>query len=108
MAVPLADLHGRLSTHFGEAPFFAFLWLNTETGEVEGREVLANSAASVPKGKGVRVAEWLVERKTDQVRVREPLKGKGPGYALESAGVEVWLTDAVDLDELTGSLAPPP
>ncbi len=108
VAVPLADLHGRLSTHFGEAPFFAFLWLNVETGEVEGREVLANPVASVPKGKGVRVAEWLVERKTDQVRVREPLKGKGPGYALESAGVDVWLTDAVDLDELSASLAPPP
>lgn len=103
VALPLADMFGSLSSHFGEAPFFAFLWLKVETGEVESREILANPVASIPKGKGVRVAEWLIERKTDQVRVREPLKGKGPGYALESAGVEVKLTEAADLTELVES-----
>lgn len=106
VAVPLADMRGRISSHFGEAPFFGFLCVNVETGEVESREVLANPVASVPKGKGVRVAEWLVDRKADQVRVRELLKGKGPGYALESAGVDVWLTEAEDLDDLALSLLP--
>jgi hypothetical protein len=33
------------------------------------------------------------------VLVREPLKGKGPGYALESAGVEVRVMDAARIPE---------
>jgi cation diffusion facilitator family transporter len=103
LAVPLADMVGSLSSHFGEAPFFAFLWLKVETSKVEAREVLANPVASIPRGKGVRVAEWLIERKTDQVWVRKPLAGKGPGYALESAGVHVRLTEAENLSELLES-----
>jgi cation diffusion facilitator family transporter len=99
VAMPLADVSGTLSSHFGEAPFYAFERVRVDSGKSENREVLVNPFASVPKGKGVRVAEWLIERRIDLVLVREPLKGKGPGYALESAGVEVRVMDAARISE---------
>lgn len=97
VAVPLADMGGAISGHFGEAPFYALVELKTDTGEEEGREVRVNPFASLPKGKGVRVAEWLIGLGTDVVLVKEPLRGKGPGYALDSAGVTVVLTDAEEV-----------
>jgi cation diffusion facilitator family transporter len=108
VTVPLADMHGKVSVHFGEAPFYAFVWLKTETGLEESHQVVANPFASIPKGKGVRVAEWLIDHKTDVVLVKEPLRGKGPGYALESAGVEVRVTKGNELSEALKSCVPAP
>lgn len=104
VAMPLAGATGTLSTHFGEAPFYGFVRLKVETGEIERCEVLANPFASVPKGKGVRVAEWLVDHKVDLVLVKELLKGKGPGYVLENAGVEVRVTDVDMMSEAIDSV----
>lgn len=107
VTVPLSDMCGTLSDHFGEAPFYAFVWVRTEDGREERREIMANPFASVPRGKGMRVAEWLIELKADIVLVKTPLHGKGPGYALDSAGVEVRLTDAKDLSGAVGFIADP-
>jgi cation diffusion facilitator family transporter len=93
VAAPLEDLNGKLCEHFGEAPYFIFVRLKQDTGCIESQEILANPFASIPRGKGLRVAEWLIQYKTGLVLVREPLRGKGPGYALGSAGVEVQLCD---------------
>jgi cation diffusion facilitator family transporter len=104
VTVPLADLSGTLSDHFGEAPFYALVWVKADGGHEESREIMANPFASVPRGKGMRVAEWLIDLKADVVLVKEPLHGKGPGYALDSAGVEVRLTAANDLSEAVGAV----
>jgi len=93
VAAPLADMQGAISDHFGEAPYFVFAVLRTDTGEIGGQEILGNPFADLPKAKGMRVAEWLLERRVDLVLVRGTLKGKGPGYALSDAGVELHLTD---------------
>jgi predicted Fe-Mo cluster-binding NifX family protein len=105
VAVPLADMCGTVSDHFGEAPFYALVWVKADGGQEESREIMANPFASVPRGKGMRVAEWLIDFKADVVLVKEPLHGKGPGYALASAGVEVRVTAASDLSEAVGSVA---
>ena len=88
-ALPLADLQGTLSEHFGEAPYFALVDLKGEREEEVRREVVANPHAEVSKAKGIRVAEWLISQKVDVVLVRESLQGKGPEYAFRGAGVEM-------------------
>ena len=88
-AVPLADMTGKISAHFGEAPYFALVRLRLAGGEIERQEVIANPHTAVTKAKGIRVAEWLVNQKVDVLAVKEDLHKKGPAYVFADAGVEV-------------------
>ncbi len=75
-AVPLADRVGRISDHFGEAPWFALMEVRRVDGVVGESRILANPHRSEERAKGMRVAEWLVAQKADVVLTREDLKGK--------------------------------
>jgi len=97
-AVPLADVVGTLSEHFGEAPYFALTTIRSADGTLERQELQANPFAKVPKAKGIRVAEWLVAQKTDVVLMNESLKGKGPEYVFGDAGIEIRVTSAATLE----------
>lgn len=94
LALPLADPDGRLSEHFGEAPFFAIVLARLSNGMVEKKEVIANPHRDLSKAKGIRVAEWLVAQKVDRVVIKESLQGKGPEYVFADAGIELILSDA--------------
>ena len=98
-AAPLADVSGTLSEHFGEAPFFGFVIVRAADHEIERQEILANPHMEEEKAKGIRVAEWLVERKTDHVLLREDLQGRGPTYVFADAGVVAHQTEALTLAE---------
>jgi len=98
-AVPLADLGGALSDHFGEAPFFALVKVRLSDAVVEEQQVLANPYVEEEKAKGIRVAEWLVAQKVDVVLLRESVQGRGPVYVFGDAGVEMQQTDAGTLAE---------
>jgi cation diffusion facilitator family transporter len=100
-AIPLADLNGNISQHFGEAPYFALVTVRLSDGEIERQELLANPHAQVTKAKGIRVAEWLVGQKVDTVLVKESLHGKGPEYVFANAGVEM---NDVTTDTLVATL----
>jgi cation diffusion facilitator family transporter len=93
-AFPLANPDGRLSEHFGEAPYFAVVTLRFSDEAVEKQEVVENPHREVSKAKGIRVAEWLVSQKVDRVVLKENLQGKGPEYVFAAAGVEMILTEA--------------
>jgi cation diffusion facilitator family transporter len=95
--VPLSDHGGTISDHFGEAPFFAVVDIGIAGKRVERTEILANPHLDVVKGKGIKVANFLVTFKPDIVAAREDLVGKGPGYVFSDAGVETMQTDAKDL-----------
>jgi len=101
-AVPLADLDGTVSPHFGEAPYFALVTVRLADGQVEQQQVVANPHMAIPKAKGLRVAEWLVGQKVDVVLLREDLQGKGPMYVFGDAGVEMRRTEAQTLAESLG------
>jgi predicted Fe-Mo cluster-binding NifX family protein len=102
-AVPLAAVDGPVSAHFGEAAYFAILTVQREDHALVERRVIANPHAAVERGKGLRVAEWLVAQKVDVVLAREDLQGKGPAYVLRDAGVELRVTDAEDPQAAVGS-----
>jgi cation diffusion facilitator family transporter len=93
-AFPLADSDGRLSEHFGEAPYFVLVVVRLSDGDVEKQEVVKNPHQEVSKAKGIRVAEWLVAQKIDRIMLKEGLQGKGPEYVFADAGVEMVLSKA--------------
>lgn len=98
-AVPLADAAGLVSEHFGKAPFFAFIRVRRDDGNIKEQRILANPHCAEPRARGIRVAEWLVSRKVDVVLVHARERERGFGYVLANAGVELRTTDAQVLNE---------
>lgn len=103
-AIPLADSRGDIGQHFGESPYFALMDVDLKQRSLRRQEIVANSFKDLPKGKGLKVAEFLLGSKPDVVLTRESLVGKGPGYAFAEAGVETGQTQARSLEELVGEL----
>jgi cation diffusion facilitator family transporter len=103
-AVPLVDREGTVSEHFGEAPFFALVAVRRGDRGIEEQRVVENPHRSQEKGKGIRVAEWLLAQKPDLLLLREDVRGKGPEYALRDAGVELRFTDRRTLGEALESV----
>ena len=94
IALPLEDLAGRISTHFGEAPYFAIVRIRRKDREVEQQEIIENPHRSVETAKGIRVAEWLIEKGVEHVGIKENVSHKGPGYVLSNAGVKIHIISA--------------
>jgi cation diffusion facilitator family transporter len=103
-AIPLADSRGEIGQHFGESPYFALVDLDLKRRCLRRRETVINPFKDLPKGKGLKVAEFLLSAKPDVVLARESLVGKGPGYAFAEAGVETEQTQARSLEELVEEL----
>lgn len=103
-AVPLANARGSLGEHFGESPYFALVEMDLQEMRLSKQEIIANPYQNLAKGKGIKVAQFLLAYKPDVVITRESLKGKGPGYAFAEAGVEIGQTEARTLDELIEGL----
>ncbi|GAB4329869.1 MAG: cation diffusion facilitator family transporter [Candidatus Abyssubacteria bacterium] len=100
IAAPIADAEGTISRHFGEAPHFAIVRLRVADKEIERRELVKNPYITLEKAKGIRVAEWLVERKVDLLAVKEDMRHKGPWYVLADAGIRVEVVSVERLDEV--------
>ncbi len=100
IAIPLSDPSGLISDHFGDSPYFALLTIRLADRHVEKQEVIENPHLNVDKAKGIRVAEWLVHQKVDEVFMREDLSHKGPGYVFGNAGVTTTITKAQNTKEL--------
>lgn len=97
-ALPLADVDGTISEHFGEAPYFAILTLHRDDHSLVERRVTTNPYRTLERGKGIRVAEWLIGQKVDMVLSREVLRGRGPAYVFRDAGVELKLIESEEVD----------
>lgn len=107
-AVPLADVQGTVSRHLGEAPYFALVDVRRDDGAIAEQRIVANPHLSEERGKGIRVAEWLVAHKVDVALVTEDLHGKGPDYVFRDAGVALRRTDATTIGgAITLASAPP-
>ena len=102
--LPMANAIGEISAHFGEAPFFSLVEIDLEKYVVSQQEVLANSYKDLTKGRGLKVAEFLLGRKPDVILTRESLSGKGPGYAFAEAGVETVQIEARSFEKIIEDL----
>jgi cation diffusion facilitator family transporter len=99
VAIPLQDAEGTVSEHFGTAPWFAFVDLWLEGREVEKRLVYRNPFAGDPRGRGLRVADWLLGNGADLLVTRDDIRDKGPGHALTRAGVRILPSRARRLED---------
>ena len=98
-ALPLENLKGEISQHFGESPNFALITVSAESKIVKSQEILFNPFLSVERGKGIMVAEFLIKREVDVLLLKEKFDGKGPEYALSNSDVEVVMTSAETMEE---------
>jgi len=99
LALPLSDLSGRISPHFGEAPYFARIHVHRNLHTVDSKTTMKNPHATVATAKGLRVAEWLVDQEITHVGIQEDISHKGPGYVLSSAGVTITCLSSKILDD---------
>ena len=99
IGVPLSDPDGALSDHFGDSPYFAIAMLRLSDNQIEKQEIIKNPYTHIKRAKGIRVAEWLVEKNVDEVAITEDIKHKGPGYVFSDAGVKVHVISAKNLEE---------
>lgn len=103
-AAPLQDARGTLGEHFGESPYFALVEIDLQEMKLNKQDIVANPYKDLAKGKGLKVAKFLLTYKPDVILCKESLSGKGPGYAFAEAGVETFQTGAKTLEELINSL----
>ena len=103
-ALPLADLQGSMSLRFGQAPYFGLVTVRREDRAVTEARIVANPHREEERGRGIRVAEWLLAQGVDVVLVREDLQGHAPLYVLRDAGVEVQRTEKAVLADALASL----
>jgi cation diffusion facilitator family transporter len=103
-AVPLSNSRGAIGRHFGESPFFGLIDIDTRTNMVVRQETLENPHLGLEKGKGIKVAQFLLSHKPDIVITKEDLTGKGPGYAFTNAGIQTLQTKTQTVAELVEQL----
>jgi cation diffusion facilitator family transporter len=97
VGAPLCEDRRTISEHFGEAPYFRLLSLFQEKPDGED-SILANPWVHEEKGKGIKVANWLLEHGLDIIIVRKDISEMGPGYVLGNAGAEIIVVSEPDAD----------
>jgi len=98
IGVPLDDETGRISSHFGEAPYFAIVRIRRKDKEIEKQRIVENPYRSVETAKGIRVAEWMVQQGIEHIGMKEDVSRKGPAYVLSNAGVKIHIISADQLN----------
>ena len=99
VALPLEDGKGRISMHFGEAPYFGIVHIRRKDKEIEKQEIVENPHRLVETAKGIRVAEWLVEQGVEHVGMKEDVSHKGPGYVFSNGGVKIHIISAKQIGQ---------
>jgi cation diffusion facilitator family transporter len=97
-ALPMEEDKQKVSDHFGDAPYFYLLRINTEGHMVQEEKILRNPYLKEEKGKGIKVSEWLLQNGVDTVYTRKTFDGKGPFYVFSNADVEVIITEDRTID----------
>jgi len=103
-AIPVADDRRTISKHFGAAPFFHFFTVQSSNGEDISEEVLKNPFIHEEKGKGIKVAEWLLENGLDVLIAHHDQTGKGPSFVLGNSGAEILLTEESEVDKILSKI----
>ena len=103
VAAPLEENRENLSEHFGEAPVFYLAVIRISDGILLQENFITNPFAEEEKGKGIKVGKWLLQQDIDKVYSAKSLEGKGPGYVLSDAGIDVNVVDGGKLSSIKKS-----
>ncbi len=96
VGIPLSEDRQTISDHFGEAPLFRLFDFQKRVGEITNDHLLENPHLHLTKGRGIKVANWLLENGLDVLVILHEQAGKGPSYVLGNAGAEILLTEETD------------
>lgn len=99
-AVPLNNKEGEISEHFGSAPFIAIWDERFQNGSKVSQDVIQNPFLDIEKGKGIKLAELLVDRSVDVLYVKLDFEGRGPSYVFSNADIAIRKTGIMSLQEL--------
>ncbi|NOR24286.1 MAG: cation diffusion facilitator family transporter [Desulforhopalus sp.] len=88
-AIPLQEDKMSLSEHFGEAPYYYIVQMRERDRSIIEERILTNPFKDEEKGKGLKVSKWLLQQDVDTVINSKSLAGKGPGYVLSDADVNI-------------------
>ena len=105
--VPISKDRATIADHFGEAPYFAIIDIDTKHKSIVAQQIFENPLQKTTESRGIKVAEWLMESKPDIILTRENLHGKGPGYVFADYGVKNEMIETKSLQELTVMLTQP-
>lgn len=103
-AIPVKKDQKNISEHFGGAPFFHFITLQTSNGMAVSEKILENPFLHEDKGKGIKVAEWLLQNGLDVLITHHDQAGKGPSFVLGNSGAEILLTKETELARILGKV----
>ena len=98
--VPLANTGGLISEHFGSAPFICIWDIRLSDSVMLFQEIIENPFMNLEKGKGIKLAELLIDKEIDILYTKEAFEGKGPQYVLSDAEIEVIKTDLKNHNDL--------
>jgi cation diffusion facilitator family transporter len=99
VAVPLVDTDGTIGSHFGGSPYFEIIQIRLSDQYVESKKIIENPYIKTEQAKGIRVAEWLISEKIDDLIIKEDITQKGPGYVLSNAGVKVHIVSMDSVED---------
>jgi len=102
--IPLTEEKNKISSHFGEAPWFMFITFKTGEMVAKQVEVMVNPFISEEKGKGILAAEFLIKKGIDVMIVKKDFASKGPAYVFSDSNVEVVLTEEETPEVAIGKL----
>lgn len=103
-AIPLQEDKVSLSDHFGEAPYYYIVQTRERDQSIIEERILTNPFKHEEKGKGLKVSNWLLQQSVDTVYNSKSLEGKGPGYVLSDADVEIVITETKQLGKILQEL----
>ena len=103
-AIPLEEDKVSLSNHFGEAPFYYIAQMRERDRSIIEERILPNPYKNEEKGRGLKVSNWLLQQSVDTVYNSKSLDGKGPGYVLSDADVEIVVTERKRLGNILQEL----
>jgi cation diffusion facilitator family transporter len=89
VAVPLTASTSIVAEDFGKAIYFGVYEIRMKDGVILQQDIKENPYQTVEKGRGLKIAEWLINQKVDVVVSREDLSHKGAGFALTASGVKI-------------------
>ena len=103
-AIPLQEDKVSLSNHFGEAPYYYIVQMRENDRSIIEERILPNPFKDEEKGRGLKVSKWLLLQSVDTVHNSKSLEGKGPGYVLSDADVEIVVTETKQLANILQAL----
>ncbi len=98
--VPTDESGKRVSEFFGKSTHITSMKYNRETKTCSDLKTEINPYRDEEEHRGIKLAEYIIDKGADTVCCREDLHEKGPGLMFYRFGVDVRRTEEVDMEEL--------